>query len=54
MSESKQSQTKYCSLNVIAGSTRNPCPKHAWIPDVETPDPIRGRHDRVNSIGVKP
>ena len=22
-----------CSLNVIAGSTRNPCPKHAWMPD---------------------
>jgi hypothetical protein len=30
---------------VIAGLTRNPVHAYHWIPDVETPDLIRGRDD---------
>jgi len=30
---------------VIAGLTRNPVAAQHWIPDVETPDLIRGRDD---------
>ena len=32
---------------VIAGLTRNPVYAWHWIPDVETPDLIRGRDDTV-------
>ena len=31
---------------VIAGLTRNPVSAWHWIPDVETPDLIRGRDDK--------
>ena len=31
---------------VIAGLTRNPVMARHWIPDVETPDLIRGRDDK--------
>jgi hypothetical protein len=31
---------------VIAGLTRNPVLAWHWIPDVETPDLIRGRDDK--------
>ncbi len=31
---------------VIAGLTRNPVHAYHWIPDVETPDLIRGRDDK--------
>ena len=31
---------------VIAGLTRNPVVACHWIPDVETPDLIRGRDDK--------
>ena len=32
---------------VIAGLTRNPVAVRHWIPDVETPDLIRGRDDKL-------
>ncbi len=32
-------------MAVIAGLTRNPVATQHWIPDVETPDLIRGRDD---------
>ena len=32
---------------VIAGLTRNPVVAQHWIPDVETPDLIRGRDDKL-------
>jgi hypothetical protein len=32
---------------VIAGLTRNPVHAYNWIPDVETPDLIRGRDDKL-------
>ena len=34
---------------VIAGLTRNP-----WMPGAATPDLIRGRHDKLNSIEASP
>ena len=34
---------------VIAGLTRNPVVVWHWIPDVETPDLIRGRDDHLAS-----
>jgi len=34
---------------VIAGLTRNPVSAWHWIPDVETPDLIRGRDDKAGS-----
>ena len=36
------------ALFVIAGLTRNPVVVWHWIPDVETPDLIRGRDDKTN------
>ena len=33
---------------VIAGLTRNPVVVWHWIPDVETPDLIRGRDDKLD------
>ena len=33
---------------VIAGLTRNPVVAQHWIPDVETPDLIRGRDDKLD------
>ena len=38
-----QSQHRF----VIAGLTRNPGLVWHWIPDVETPDLIRGRDDSI-------
>ncbi len=42
---------------VIAGLTRNPVVVWHWIPDVETPDLIRGRDDkpdvRDDKLGVR-
>jgi hypothetical protein len=35
-------------LFVIAGLTRNPVVVWHWIPDVETPDLIRGRDDKLD------
>ena len=35
------------ALSVIAGLTRNPVVAWHWIPDVETPDLIRGRDDNL-------
>ena len=37
---------------VIAGLTRNPVVVWHWIPDVETPDLIRGRDDKVLELLV--
>ena len=34
---------------VIAGLTRNPVHAYNWIPDVETPDLIRGRDDNCGA-----
>jgi hypothetical protein len=45
------------ALSVIAGLTRNPVVAWHWIPDVETPDLIRGRDDnlgvRDDNLGVR-
>jgi|GEM_PF-5587185 len=37
------------SCLVIADSIRNPVLARHWIPDVETPDLIRGRDDRLRN-----
>ena len=42
------------ALFVIAGLTRNPVVVWHWIPDVETPDLIRGRDDKTNVRDDKP